>query len=291
MQHLDPVRRWILSIQIHANQHVEIVQRPVQAKWEGEGLFVQGCVLRRLVERGVHEFWHDLFDEPVSDEPHAQKSSRENGERRGVDAVTTSGMRGLWRCSRLLLLTMFLEATALNLDAALSARRTFLKTNLVAGAEAEDTRAALKVASVNDKVKRYGSGALLYAGLIPFMSRREDFFVKNEAARTESLRARQLCMANEDISTSSADATPLTPTNPAGVASTRLPAPRDEPVLPISSTADKVKGLTIFLVALVGSGFLLNYAFSPNSVFLASPEPKVNEGLRKYAGVIESASR
>ena len=74
-------------------------------------------------------------------------------------------------------------------------------------------------------------------------------------------------------------------------ASTRLPAPRDEPVLPISSTADKVKGLAIFLVALVGSGFLLNYAFSPNSVFLASPEPKVNEGLRKYAGVIESASR
>ena len=207
-----------------------------------------------------------------------------------MDAVTDLlGMRGLWRCSRLLLLTMFLEATALNLDAALSARRTFLKTNLVAGAEAEDTRAALKVASVNDKVKRYGSGALLYAGLIPFMSRREDFFVKNEAARTESLR--QLCMANEDISTSSADATPLTPTNPAGVASTRLPAPRDEPVLPISSTADKVKGLAIFLVALVGSGFLLNYAFSPNSVFLASPEPKVNEGLRKYAGVIESASR
>lgn len=193
-------------------------------------------------------------------------------------------MRGLWRCSCLLLLTMFLEATALNLDAALSARRTFLKTNLVAGAEAEDTRAALKVASVNDKVKRYGSGALLYAGLIPFMSRREDFFVKNEDARTESLRARQLCMANEDISTSSADATPLTPTNPA-------PAPRDEPVLPISSTADKVKGLAIVLVALVGSGFLLNYAFSPNSVFLASPEPKVNEGLRKYAGVIESASR
>ena len=186
--------------------------------------------------------------------------------------------------SLLLLLTTFLECTSLSLDAALSARRTFLKTNLVAGAEAEDTRAALKVASVNDKVKRYGSGALLYAGLIPFMGRREYFFEKNEAARTESLRARQLCMANEDISTSSADATP-------GIASTRLPAPRDEPVLPISSTADKVKGLAICLAALVGSGFLLNYAFSPNSVFLASPEPKVNEGLRKYAGVIESASR
>ena len=69
MQHLDPVRRWILSIQIHANQHVEIVQRPVQAKWEGEGRFVQVCVLRRLHVRGVHEFWHKLFDEPVSDEP------------------------------------------------------------------------------------------------------------------------------------------------------------------------------------------------------------------------------
>ena len=55
-----------------------------------------------------------------------------------------------------------------------------------------------------------------------------------------------------------------------------------EPTLPVSSLADKVKGIAGLLVGLVAIGWVLNFSFSSDSPFLASDEPKVNTALQKY---------
>ena len=56
------------------------------------------------------------------------------------------------------------------------------------------------------------------------------------------------------------------------------------PTMPVSSTADKIKGLGAIVVALLASGFVLNYAFSSESVFLSGQEPKVKTGTYGQRG-------
>ena len=68
------------------------------------------------------------------------------------------------------------------------------------------------------------------------------------------------------------------------------PIDPNAPTMPVSSTVDKIKGLGVIAVVLFASGVVLNYAFSPGSIFLASDEPKVNEGLVKYTTILEKAA-
>ena len=64
--------------------------------------------------------------------------------------------------------------------------------------------------------------------------------------------------------------------------------------MPVSSTGDKIKGLGAIAVGLVGTGVILNYAFSPGSIF-ESPsmrnEPTANErAVEKYTKVTQQAA-
>ena len=70
-----------------------------------------------------------------------------------------------------------------------------------------------------------------------------------------------------------------------------VPADKAGPTLPVSSTADKIKGFAGLLVLLVASGWILNYSFSANSPLLAPPPgERVNEGLVKYATPLQKAA-
>ena len=68
------------------------------------------------------------------------------------------------------------------------------------------------------------------------------------------------------------------------------PPPRgNEPTMPVSSMMDKVKGLAAIFVILIGVGFVMSYSFSPDSPFMSSSEPQVNQALQKYTTSLESA--
>ena len=63
--------------------------------------------------------------------------------------------------------------------------------------------------------------------------------------------------------------------------------------MPVSSTGDKIKGLGAIVVGLGATGAILNYAFSPGSIF-ESPamrnEPTANErAVQKYTSTFQQA--
>lgn len=65
------------------------------------------------------------------------------------------------------------------------------------------------------------------------------------------------------------------------------------PTMPVSSTGDKIKGLGAIVVGLGATGAILNYAFSPGSIF-ESPamrnEPTANErAVQKYTSTFQQA--
>ena len=66
------------------------------------------------------------------------------------------------------------------------------------------------------------------------------------------------------------------------------------PTMPVSSTGDKIKGLGAIVVGLGATGVILNYAFSPGSIF-ESPtmrnEPTANErAVQKYTSAMQQAA-
>ena len=83
--------------------------------------------------------------------------------------------------------------------------------------------------------------------------------------------------AAEDTST-----TPATSTPPAIIS--------NEPTLPVTTTAEKVKRLGVVAVAVLGGGILLDLAFTDANPFFQDPnKPKVNQGLVKYGAVVSTA--
>lgn len=181
-----------------------------------------------------------------------------------------------------------------------SARRVLLRTRLSEAPPSESLRAELQAKRSKALVKKYGGAALLYAGVMPILSRREFYFQEDAKPRAPVQR---LAMSSDSGMSSEADAAAQPEAAPSAPPAAEpsateiaaalfrvpeVPESKRGPTMPVSSTADKIKGFAAIGVALVAIGFGLNYAFSEESVFLADPEP-VNEGLRKYAGVVESA--
>ena len=113
---------------------------------------------------------------------------------------------------------------------------------------------------------------------------------QNAARATRVFRRPTVVLMNGSNQESAAPADEAAPV----VESAAPPAPapavaNDGPTLPVSSTFDKIKGLALIFVLLIVSGYVLNYAFSPNSVFLAPEEPAVNETLLKYTSALDKA--
>lgn len=76
------------------------------------------------------------------------------------------------------------------------------------------------------------------------------------------------------------------------VAPAEVAPPKDPnaPTMPVSSLDFKLKGLATIAVGLVGVGFILNYAFTPGSIFSAPEEPQVNQALVKYTTALEKVA-
>ena len=67
------------------------------------------------------------------------------------------------------------------------------------------------------------------------------------------------------------------------------------PTMPVSSIGDKLKGFAAIAVGIAATGLVINYAFSPGSIF-ESPavrgEPTANElAVNKYTNAIQQANQ
>ena len=72
-----------------------------------------------------------------------------------------------------------------------------------------------------------------------------------------------------------------------------IPEDKRGPSMPVSSTADKIKGFASIFVVLLATGFVLNYSFSAQSPLLAPKDDAgapVNVALQKYSKPLQQAA-
>lgn len=195
-------------------------------------------------------------------------------------------------------------ASAQDASPSLEAKLALARAGLASAADVEDLKRvrqerSMRQRSAAARVQRYGSAALVYCGAMQLMLPRQSH-VGRPSLHRMSLAAEGggADPTGEGAGGEAGGGTGI-PTDESAAAAPAANSDADAlqggppdggPTLPVSSTADKLKGFAAILLVLIGAGWTLNYSFSPDSPLLASDEPKVNQAMVKYATPLKAVS-